>query len=256
VHFDGLDFSGQVDGGEGDDGTRLQDTSLNSSNGYCSNTSDLVHVLQGDSEGLVRRSLRLLDGIESLEEGGSLVPGQVGRSLEHVVTEPTRDGDEGDLLGVVTDFLDEVGNLALDFGVTRFGPVDGFIVHLVDNDDELLHSQSVSQKGVLSGLTVLVNTSLELSLSRGNDQDGTIGLRGTSNHVLDKVSVARSIDDGEVVLLGFEFPEGDIDGDTSFSLSLQLVQDPGILERRLSNFLSFLLELSSICIDYIISFLQ
>ena len=36
-------------------------------------------------------------------------------------------------------------------------------VHLVDSDDELLDSQGVSQQGVLSGLTILGDASLELA---------------------------------------------------------------------------------------------
>ena len=51
------------------------------------------------------------------------------------------------------------------------------------------------------------------------------------------------IDDGEVILCGFELPKGDIDGDTSFSLSLELIQDPGVLERTLTKFVGFFLEL-------------
>ena len=35
--------------------------------------------------------------------------------LQHVVTVPARDGDEGDLLGVVTDLLDEVGGFLDNF---------------------------------------------------------------------------------------------------------------------------------------------
>jgi hypothetical protein len=50
-------------------------------------------------------------------------------------------------------------------------------------------------------------------------------LRGTSDHVLDKVAVSRCIDDSEVVPWGFEAaPEGDVA--TSVSLLLELVHDP------------------------------
>jgi len=56
-------------------------------------------------------------------------------------------------------------------------------------------------------------------------------LRSSGNHVLDEISMSWGIDDGEVVFGGFEFPEGDIDGDTSFSLGLEFVEHPGIFER-------------------------
>ena len=58
------------------------------------------------------------------------------------------------------------------------------------------------------------------------------------------------IDDGENVLFGFEFPEGDINGDTSFSLSFKLVQHPGVFERTfpisLASFSNFSIVLLSI----------
>jgi hypothetical protein len=35
--------------------------------------------------------------------------------------------------------------------------------------------------------------------------------------------VTWGIDDGEVVFIGLKFPEGDINGDTSFTFGLELV---------------------------------
>merc|ERR1719193_372298 len=45
MHFNGFDFSGDVSGGECDNHTRLNDTSFHTSNRYCSNTTNLVHIL-------------------------------------------------------------------------------------------------------------------------------------------------------------------------------------------------------------------
>merc|ERR1712002_262890 len=56
-----------------------------------------------------------------------------------------------------------------------------------------------------------------------------IGLRGSGDHVLDEIPVARGINDGDVVVLSLELPEGNIDGDTTFTLGLELVQHPGVL---------------------------
>lgn len=68
VHFDGLDFSGDVGGSEGHDHTRLDDTSLNTSNGNSANTGDLVHILEGKTEGLVGRTGGLIDGINGVKK--------------------------------------------------------------------------------------------------------------------------------------------------------------------------------------------
>ena len=127
------------------------------------------------TEGLVSRSLGRKDGVKSLKEGGavglaflafnspSLGPGYVGAGGQHVVSVPSGDGDKGDSSEVVADLLDEARDLLLNLlkpslAVWRIG-----VVHLVDSDDELLDSQGVSQQGVLSGLTILGDASLELA---------------------------------------------------------------------------------------------
>ena len=126
VHFDGLDFSRDVGGGEVDDHAGLDDTSLNTTDGHCADTTDLVDILEGETEGLVGGTDGGLDGVDGIEEGlaldntglglsgPTLVPGHaeedvsrrlVGRTfeahilgglLQHVVTVPSGDGDEGD----------------------------------------------------------------------------------------------------------------------------------------------------------------
>lgn len=69
VHLDGLDFSGQLARSEGNDHTGLDDTSLNSADGHCTNTADLVDVLEGQTESLVSRAGRWHDRIQSFKQG-------------------------------------------------------------------------------------------------------------------------------------------------------------------------------------------
>lgn len=116
-------------------------------------------------------------------------------------------------------------------------------VHLVDGNDQLSDTEGEGQKSVLSGLTVLGDTSLELSDTGSDDQDGAVGLRGTGDHVLDEISVTRGIDDGDVVSGSLELPQGNIDRDTSLSLGLELVKNPSVLEGGLAQLGGFLLEL-------------
>ena len=68
-------------------------------------------------------------------------------------------------------------------------------VHLVDGDDELPDAKGESKQSMLSSLTVLGDTSLEFTSTSGDDEDSTISLGGTSNHVLDKVTVSRGVND-------------------------------------------------------------
>jgi hypothetical protein len=48
---------------------------------------------------------------------------------------------------------------------------------------------------VLSGLTILGDTSLKLTCATSNNENGTVSLRGTRNHVLDEITMTWSIDD-------------------------------------------------------------
>lgn len=249
VHLNGLDLGGNTSGGEGNNHTTLDGTGLDTTDGHRANTTDLVNILEGKTEGLVGRTGRSVDGVNGLEEGltsglglglllPTLVPGAVGGNVDHVVTVETRDGDKGNVLGVVADLLDETGGLLDDLLVTGLGPLGG--VHLVDGNDELLDTKGVGEEGVLAGLAILGDTSLELTSTGGNDENGAISLGGTSDHVLDEITVTGGINDSDHVLGGLELPQGDIDSDTTLTLGLQLVEDPGVLEGTLAEFGGFL----------------
>lgn len=255
VHFDGLDFSGQVYWGEHDNGTWLQDTGFNTTDWYCSDTSDFVDVLQGQTQSLVGGAAWWQDGVQSFDQaltislaflalnGPSLEPWHLGGDFQHVVSVPSRDWHESDGSWIVTDLLDVGGDFLLDFLETGFAVWWLGGVHLVDTDDQLLDTESEGKQGMLTGLSVLGDTGFELTSTGGDDQHGTIGLRCSGNHVLDEITMSRGIDDSHVVLAGFELPQGDIDGDTTFTFGLQFVQYPGVLEGALTHFLGFLLEL-------------
>merc|ERR1719331_2738515 len=255
VHLHGLDLSGQHVGGEGDDHAGLDDASLNTAHGDCANTSDFVDILKGKPERLVGRAWGRNNRVESLEKSHpaglsllplnapALVPGHVLGGLDHVVSVPSRDGDEGNSGGVVANLLDEAGDLLADLlepglAVGRLGRV-----HLVGGHDELLHPEGVGEQGVLPGLAVLGDAGLELSSSGGDDEHSAVSLGGTGDHVLDEVTMSGGIDDGDIVLGSLELPESDVDGDTTLTLGLQFVQHPGVLERALARLLGLLLEL-------------
>ena len=203
VHLDGLDFSGDTSWGEGDDHTSLDDTGLNTTDWHRANTTNLVNILERKTEGLISRTGRWVNGINGLEKGlagglaglglllPTLVPWAVGGVVDHVVTVESGDRNEGNSLWVVTNLLDEVGGFLDDFLVTGLGPLDH--VHLVDADDELLDTKGVGEESVLTSLAILGDTSLELTSTSGNDENGAISLGGTSDHVLDEITVTRGI---------------------------------------------------------------
>jgi len=252
VHLDGLDFSGDTSWGEGDDHAGLDSTGLDTADWYSANTTDLVHILEWQTEWLVDWAGWWVDGIDGLEEGlasglglglllPALVPWAVGGGFDHVVTVEARDWHERDVLGVVADLLDEIGRLLDDLVEALLGPLGG--VHLVDGDDELLDTESVGEKSMLTSLAILGDTSFELTSAGSNDEDSAVSLGGTRDHVLDEITVTWGINDGDIVLGGLELPEGDIDGDTTLTLGLELVEHPGVLEGALAQLGGFLLEL-------------
>jgi len=241
MHLNGLDLSLEFGWSELDSHAWFKDTSLDSANWDRTDTGDLVDILEWESEWLVHWSLWSLKLIESLVESLALVPFHVVRLLDHVVTVPSGDWDELDLLDLVTDLSEIRGDFSLDFLESLLGVVDSLGVHLVAADDHLLDTEGESKESVLSGLSVLGVTGFELTWWRGDHKNSTISLGGTSDHVLDEISVAWSVDDGEEVLLGLELPEGDIDGDSSFSLGLKLIEYPSVFEGGFTDLFSFFL---------------
>lgn len=102
--------------------------------------------------------------------------------LQHVISMPSRNWDEGNTGGVVADLLDVGADFLGDFLKTSLavGGLGG--VHLVDSNNKLFHSQGEGQEGMLTGLSVLGDTSLKLTNTTSNNQHGTVSLgRGGQN---------------------------------------------------------------------------
>ena len=149
----------------------------------------MIIYLKGKSERLVSWSGWWDDGIKSLQESHtagitllplnlpSLVPGHLVRGVDHVVSVPSGDGDKWNSNWVVSDLLDEVGNLLLDLLKSGLAVWRLSGVHLVTGNNELLDTKSVGEESVLSGLTILGDTSLKLTSTRSNDQHTAVSLK-------------------------------------------------------------------------------
>mmetsp|Transcript_1526 Transcript_1526/g.3113 ORF Transcript_1526/g.3113 Transcript_1526/m.3113 type:complete len:316 (-) Transcript_1526:23-970(-) len=247
VHLDGLDLNDLVRGHELDDHAGLQDAGLNTADGHGADTADLVHVLQGQTQGLVGRALWGLDVVEVLQQGLAGValllvldpPGHVAGLLQHVVAGPAGDWHEGAgalvgngvalallvllillVLLVITTLLLLALVLLLVADLDQLG-LD--VVH--DLDEALLVPSSAG------GVVHLVDTDDQLLNTQGvgeqgvllggatlrdtrlevvavDDQQGNIGLGGTGDHVLDEVTVTRGVNDGVVPPLSEELLRG------------------------------------------------
>ena len=101
------------------------------------------------------------------------------------------------------------------------GIVDGRVVHFIHTHDHLFHTHSERQQSVLTGLAISRNASLKLAGSGSDDEKSNIGMGGSSDHVLDEISVPRSINDGVAELWGVKVADCDIDSNTTISLGLE-----------------------------------
>jgi len=101
-------------------------------------------------------------------------------------------------------------------------------------DDHVVDTKGPGKEGVLLGLR-------HDTVGGGDDENGSVGLAGTGDHVLNEVPVARSVDDGDVPVRGLELGMSDVNCDTALPLLLKPVHDPSELEGL--TLLTHLLEL-------------
>jgi hypothetical protein len=105
MHLDGFAIGGCSHWSENKGHVWLDDTSLDSSNWHCTDTGDLVHILEWESEWLEEWSLWWLNQVKLLEEEISLVPWHVVGQLEHVISDPSGNWDERNSVDLVTNLL-------------------------------------------------------------------------------------------------------------------------------------------------------
>ena len=65
-----------------------------------------------------------------------------------------------------------------------------------------------------------------------DDENRNIRLGGSSNHVLDEITVSRRVNDSELELGRLELPESNVNGDTTFTFSFEVIQHPRVLEKN------------------------
>jgi len=243
VHLDGLALSDDADWGEAHVDSGLEDTSLDTSNWDGTDTRNLVDILEWETKWLVGWAVWCLDLVKCLEKAWTLVPWHVRRHFHHVVTLETRAGDKWDLLWFETNLLEATDQIRFNFLVTSLVVLDGLGVHLVHKDNHLLDTKSKGEECVLASLAILGEGGLKTTLVSWDNKNSNISLGGTSDHVLDEITVTGGIDNGEVVFLGGEFPQSNINGDTTLTLGFQVIKNPSVLERGLAHLGSLLLEL-------------
>uniref|UniRef100_A0A914KRW3 Uncharacterized protein n=1 Tax=Meloidogyne incognita TaxID=6306 RepID=A0A914KRW3_MELIC len=165
-------------------------------------TSNLVNILKWKSEWLVSRPTWRQDSVKGFQQSltasisilpfnsPSFEPRHLIRRLQHIVAIKARNRDKRNSCRVVTNLLNKAGYFVLNFLKTSFrkwwlsrvhlnidfirGNLE--IRNLITRNNKLLHSQSLSEKSMLASLTVLRNSSLELSSTTSDNQNSTISL--------------------------------------------------------------------------------
>ncbi len=125
----------------------------------------------------------------------SVPPCHVGGLVEQVVAHPAGDGEHGHGLGhellLPADTDKHIAHLVTDLDVALLLVAGSVRVHLVDADDELLHTEKVEDTGVLAGLSLdltglgitLLDRGGEVTIG-GNHEESNVGLGGTcASHV-------------------------------------------------------------------------
>jgi hypothetical protein len=174
VHFNSADFSSLASRSESDGHSGLKNTRLYATDRHSSNTTNLVHVLDRDTERLVDRADGLVDIVKSVDESRARVPlDVVGLGLK-VITGPSSNRNEVDQLGLIANLFNDLSDLSANLLKSLAGPVAG--IHLVYSYDKLSHTESVREENMLAGGSSFFNSSLELSLASAYHEKGHVGL--------------------------------------------------------------------------------
>jgi len=273
VHFDGENLSSARSrwgvGWDEDNFSSRGDNSLfDTSSNDVSYSLNLVDSRDRHAHSLVLNTRRDDDlFLENVENGvyvalltsdglnvNSVPPAHIGGFGDEIVSNPSRDRNDWDVVVnevlLPADLDQHFLHFVLYFVVTSLTVFSDITVHLVNSNEELFDSEQVDEDGVLTGLSLdfsglVVSTSDgsgEVTISRHHEKSD-ISLRGPSKHVLNEITMSRSVYNSVVLGWGEEFLGCASNGHTTFAFFLLAVHVEGKGERRLSKTISFFTEL-------------
>ena len=133
--------------------------------------------------------------------------------------------------------------LFLDLFVARLLPINRLVIHLVYNDDDLVHAGSLDEHDMLARLPAPLEAGLELALPRGDDEKRNVRLCGAGNHRRHVRLVARSIQNCVSPRSGLKVRPTDLDRLALGSLQGRRIKRPGEVPALPAGLLRFALVL-------------
>lgn len=119
------------------------------------------------SEGSIGISILDWQVIKDLKKSFTLIPrtGLGVNFLLDVVAGQTRNRNIIDIFGRIARLFKERLEFSSNFGPSFLLPLNRRLVHLVDDNDELLNTQTLGELNVFAGLTIFLETSFEFTSS-------------------------------------------------------------------------------------------
>src|SRR5215210_307527 len=181
---------------------RVHDALLDAARGHRAAAGDREDVLDRHQERLVQVALGLRDvGVQLLAEIDDLLD----VLLVTVERLQRRADDERDVVAREVVLAEQLAHLDLD-ELEQLLVVDH--VGLVEEHDDVRHADLAGEQDVLARLR-------HRAVSRRDHEDRAVHLRGTRDHVLHVVRVARAVDVGVVAVLGLVLHVGGRDRDAA-----------------------------------------
>jgi hypothetical protein len=162
--------------------------------------------------------------------------------FEFRIKKITGDGAPIDIgITIITSFFKERFESVMDVHVALTIPSG--LIHLVDQDDQMTDTHAFGKESMFSGLSILFETTFELTLFGRNHQAADIGLTGTLNHIGDIILMSGRINNGVPFVFGLKECFADLHSLASCAFFLSLVHDVSQVPTFTVVFLGFHLEL-------------